>query len=339
MRILLIRFSSLGDILLTTPCVSLVKEHYPDSEIFFATKSQFSSLLSEHPDIDRVFSLREEDTIRSFAKKIRKHGPFDWVLDLHNSLRSRIVRTLIRKKNLCIYRKVYWKRWLLVHFKINLLPPHEPMTFRYMKALEPMGILPRKRPPYIALETSPNTEKMRVLSENKTMLAIAPGARWYTKTWPLDNFLKVSRTLINALGGNFVLVFVGGPEEKELGRKVEQTFQEYMDRNVFNLIGRLSIRETSMVLSYARLLLCNDSGLMHAAHGLNIPVLPLFLSTVPEFGFVPWGLGPDDIISPPLDCKPCDHKGLSRCPKKHFRCAELIQPEEVNSRVLKMLKK
>ncbi len=337
MRVLVIRFSSLGDILLTIPCVFLLREEYPKASIVFATKQTFSELLVAHNDIDQVLCLYRNESIFSFAKRLNNDGKFDLIIDLHNSLRSQILRLFLSKKKTLIYKKPYFKRWLLVFFKINRLPQNESVAFRYMKTLQPLGIQSRFIQSSFLRQTLNKTPKVITESKKKIMIAIAPGSRWYTKMWPLEGFLTVTKTLLARKHDDSIIIFLGGSEERYLGEKIEKEFVDELGKRVYNFIGTLSLLETSSVLSHARVLLCNDSGLMHMASALKVRVLPLFLSTVPEFGFLPIGLSLEDIISHPLGCKPCDHKGLKKCPQKHFHCAQLIRPEEVSQRLIKLL--
>ncbi len=342
-KILVIRFSSLGDILLTTPCVALLKKDYPNSEIYFATKSIFSILLTGNNDIKQVFSILENESIFSFAKRIRSKKTFDLVIDLHNSLRSQLLRLLLPINKILIYKKLYLRRWLFIFLKINLLPKNEPIAMRYMKVLKPLNIQPQfiniKLPHKMVIHKNISKRSKVIISQIKKnkIIAIAPGSRWYTKTWPIKKFIDVTKILMNIQLHEYIFVFMGGPDEKDLGEQVEKEMANNLGKRVFNLISKLSILESFYLLSNAKVLLCNDSGLMHAASALQIKILPLFLSTVPEFGFVPWNLTINDIISYPLKCKPCNHKGLKKCPKKHFKCAELIEPIEVSRRLIKLL--
>ena len=337
MCILVIRFSSLGDILLTIPCVSLLREKYPKAKIIFATKQIFSTLLIGHKHIDQVSSLSKHESIFSFAKRLKNDEKFDLIVDLHNNLRSQVLRLFLSKKKTLLYKKPYFKRWLLVFFKINLFAKNESVAFRYMQSLKPLKIHPRFIQSWLPKHTFDKIPKMITEAKKNTIIAIAPGARWYTKMWPLEGFFAVTKILLAQKHEHFIVIFLGGSEEKYLSEQIEKELADELEKRVYNFIGTLSLLETSSVLSYAKVLLCNDSGLMHMASMLKVKVLPLFLSTVPEFGFLPLGLSLDNIISHSLHCKPCDHKGLKKCPQKHFRCAQLIRPEEVSQRLLKLV--
>ena len=111
------------------------------------------------------------------------------------------------------------------------------------------------------------------------------------------------------------ILLLGGDEEKHLGCQLEEKFSDSMNKRMFNQIGKLSLEESAYLLSKSALLLCNDSGLVHVASAFKVRTVVIFLSTIPEFGFIPFGNYPQKIISKELECKPCDHKGLKRCPK------------------------
>ena len=345
MKILFIRFSSLGDIILTTPCLTLLKESFPSAEIFFATKSDFVEILKENKNIKEIICLNKKESLYSFVKKLRSHNKrkFDLVVDLHNSLRSRLICIVVAKNKVVRYKKPYLKRWLLVYRKINLLPKNFSVALQYMKTCECVGVHPRSIPPTVFYRSSPKTKKiLSLVQNNHKIIAIAPGSRWYTKTWPLNNFLIVTDMLLQQTDNNmnYTIIFLGSHQEKKpLSKTIENHFLHQMNKQVFNLIGQLSLAETFYIIKISNLLLCNDSGLMHAASAFNTKILPLFLSTVPEFGFVPIGLQPNDIMSKPLQCKPCNHKGLKKCPKKHFLCAWLIQPKDVITKIKRLLQK
>ena len=328
MKILVIRFSSLGDIILTTPCLRLLKEKYPNSKIYYAVKKKFSGILYKNPEINEVIPLTDRQGILSYSKKIRAKEKFDLVIDLHNSLRSKILSWRIKKKKILRYKKPYLKRLLLVYLKKNLFSDQESIALSYMRELKELSIEPRVTSSMVYAKKTKKTDRLLSMidkTKSKKIIVVAPGSHWYTKTWPLDRFIEVVHGLLDKTKSS--ILFLGGDEEKTLGHKLEREFST--NKRVFNQIGKLSLEESAYMLSQSGLLLCNDSGLMHIASAFKIKTVVLFLSTVPEFGFVPFGDYPKKIISKPLKCKPCNHKGLTKCPEKHFECANHISSGEV----------
>ena len=339
MKILVIRFSSLGDIVLTTPCVRLLKENYPDTEIYYAVKKKFAGVLYKNNDLTQTISLAEGESIFSYARQIRALGKFDLVIDLHNNLRSRLLLKIIRKKKLVKYKKPYFKRFFMVYFKKNFFRTQESIAFAYINLLKELGIKPRVVSPIVYTRASNKTNAIFLAfnrQKAKSMMAIAPGSSWFTKTWPLEKFMEVIQELL--ITTDVFILLLGGKEDEHLGDRLEEKFSNSMNKRIFNQIGKLPLEESAYLLSKSALLLCNDSGLMHIASAFKIKTIVIFLSTIPEFGFAPFGNYPKKIVSKKLECKPCDHKGLKRCPQKHFRCAWEISSQEVIASCLEFLK-
>ena len=174
------------------------------------------------------------------------------------------------------------------------------------------------------------------LGENQKILCVAPGARWYNKKWPSDYFVEVLGKILNDQP-SYKIVLLGGSDEKSDGEFIKRELDSFgLEDRVLDLCGLLNIHESAYVLSRSEVLLSNDSALVHIASAFKIRVLSLYLSTVPEFGFFPYG-EKSRYLSESLPCKPCNHKGLARCPKKHFKCAHLLSPTKVERELKLML--
>ncbi len=341
-KILIIRFSSMGDIILTTPCVALIRKHFPNAEITYATKSVFAELLFQNPNIDRLV-VYQNQTLRELARSIQPSTEqyFDLVIDLDNKLRSRLLNYYIKKKRCLRYKKPYLKRWMLVYFKINFFRKILSVAWQYMDTLKYLGIQPEFIKPQVAIR-KPNIfellNKKHDLSKN-ILISFAPGAKWFTKRWPLDKFIQVSEHLLNE--SKVVICFLGGGDEIQMKEKIDRKYMPALRKRkgkVYNLIGKLSLQETSFIISKSKIMLTNDSGLMHIASAFEVKIIALFLSTVAEFGFMPFGKeSQKKVISYSLSCKPCDHKGLNECPKQNFKCAEMITPKEVIKEIIQFL--
>ncbi len=325
MNILVIRFSSLGDIVLTTPVLRLVKEKYPDARLYYLTKKSFASVLEDNPSIDRVLLWEE-------ARKDKAHilwtQEYDYLLDLHSSLRSFLVRRRLKYQKKGVFHKPYWKRFLLVKFKKNTYKKSTSVVFRYMRTLEVMGIHPHYRAPFVS-PLRPMAQRLDGWSQNGETLAVAPGSRWFTKKWPAEYFEKFILDYIYRYPQSSVIL-LGGPDEVGECAAIHSHVRKKAGnkKQIYNFAGKLTIRETAYFLKYSGTFLTNDSGLMHIASAFPVRILALFLSTVPEFGFLPFTKN-KKILSVDLPCKPCDHKGLRRCPEKHFQCAYRILPGTV----------
>lgn len=329
-KILVIRFSSLGDVLLCTPILDVLRKNFPLTEIHFLTKKICSPILKNNPNINRLI-LYDGESPFYWRERIQKEG-YDFVVDLHNSLRSRLIRYCTFGVRFGIYHKPYFKRWVLIHLKKNLFeqpPPH--ITERYLGALKPLDIVEKsslpQRPTLIPVEEIPTAAEEFLRQDT---IAMAPGSRWFTKQWPPEYFARLIEGIWEYRPELQVLL-LGGKEEREIGNQILQSIPHERQAQLFNGIGEFSLDESFAVLAQCRLLVCNDSSLMHAATALpkEIPVVALFLSTVREFGFYPMGRHSIVLQAPKISCRPCDHKGLARCPKKHFRCGYELKPEQV----------
>lgn len=323
MNILVIRFSSIGDILLTTSVPFALREQYPDAKIVFLTKEAFVPLLKGHPAGIEVVGLKRKESISALRSRL---GKFHLVIDLHNSLRTRLLRLFMLSTPWRSLSKPYFKRWLLVRFKWNFFRKIERVRDRYLnvvfrdkKGHDFPGWVPQKKPKDEVLQTLPKGK----------ILAIAPGARWYTKQWPEEYYVEFLKKFLSE-EKKMSVVLLGGNDERLVTGKIAAALEN--NRRVVNMAGLLSLPESFWVLNKASLFLSGDSSLTHAASILEIPSVILFLSTVPEFGFEPFGKH-YRTVSADVACKPCDHKGLARCPRGHFQCAYLLHPELVENAV------
>ena len=326
MKILIIRFSSLGDILLTTPSLKLIRDQYPHAEITYVTKQKFSEALIFNSNIDHL-QLLNKQSLFSFVKEIQpnRKDKIDIVIDFHNSLRSRILTLLLSTNKVVRFKKKYIARWLLVFLKINVLRNMPSIALQYMQVLKKLSITPKQLPVQI-YHSKPDI----IFPYKKLYITIAPGATWYTKTWPIEYFINLTNKILNSTQVN--IVFLGGKNEISIKKIIEKNYQN--NDRVYDFIDTLNINETAYMISQSKILITNDSGLMHIASVFSTKIVALFLSTVPEFGFGPF-CSPNNftIISHSLKCKPCNHKGLNKCKTKKFECAHKITVDEVYSKV------
>ena len=332
MKILIIRFSSLGDIVLTTPVIAYLKNRNPKAIIHYVTKSTFKEILEENPYIDQLIELKD-NSIFSLARLMAKTDPaaYDIVFDLHNSLRSNLFTMLIKKRKIFRYKKPYLKRWFLVYFKKNLFKKIDEVPYLYIKEYK-ADLIKLKSP--VVVPVALEKKNLSGWNDKKITLAIAPGARWFTKKWPVENFINVIHQY-HSENPKTQIVLLGGKDEKDTSRAILAKMKH--KKNIYDFTGKLSIRESAFVLSKCKSLLTNDSGLMHVAAAFDTKIIALFLSTVPEFGFQPFTKN-KFVLSEKISCKPCDHKGLPKCPKKHFKCALHIKPDDVLNVLKKAMK-
>jgi len=326
-RILVIRLSSLGDILLTTPVLRVLREHCPAARIDFLTKAVYQDVLRANPCVDRLLLLEPQQGLKETLHRLRQTR-YDIVVDLQRTLRSCLLyRGLLAQRKLA-YTKRTVRRALLVHLGWNTLRAMTPVPELYMAPLRCLGIT-APLPPLEMHLTAESQEAMQAYLQQalpeglaRPLLAVAPGARWSTKRWPVERFAAVTHELAQTQGA--AVVVLGSAEDTQLAQELCQR----LSVPVLNSTGKLSLMHTAALLQQCHLLLSNDSGLMHMATALRVPVVAIFGPTVQEFGFYPFKACAQ-VISAEITCRPCSTKGSRRCPRGHHQCMQQVTVAQV----------
>ncbi len=301
-RVLCVRFSSIGDVLLTTPLLRAVKRRHPDAELYFVTKRSMAPLVENNPHLTAVVALEPGERITGLARRLRALEPTHG-LDLHGSLRSAALRLLVRTR-WSGYSKRKLARAALIAAKINLYGTHVPVPERYFEAAHAFDVQPDGQPPEFFLARETRERMAQWLSEHRLidrpLAAIAPGAAHATKRWPLDH-------CVTELGAGAV-----------------------------NAAGELTLQETGACLERAAVVVSGDTGVMHMATGVGTPVVALFGPTVEAFGFFPYQARAT-VVQRELACRPCSAMGTERCPLGHHRCLVDSVPDQVAAAVQKLV--
>ncbi len=319
MKVLLIRFSSLGDVVLATAAVEALAEDRPDVELHVLTKPAFREVFQGHPGVSKCLPWDPGEGLGALARRLRRER-YDWVVDLHATLRSRILRFLVPGSRWSVYRKGALRRRLAARLHRPGLLKAVHVVDRYIAALQPLGVRPVRRLPRMYPDDEACRGGERLLREGgwngrTPLVALAPGARWATKAWPEARW----RDLADAIRreGRGLPVVVGGEEDRELAGRI------LGDGPGIPLAGKTSILETAAVLDRCQVLVTNDSAPLHLATAVGTRVVALFGPTVPGFGFFP--LGPRDVVVElDLSCRPCSVHGAPICPVGHHGCLENI---------------
>ena len=310
-KILIIRLSSLGDILLTTPVIRALSKKYPDSQIDYVVRKQYSSSLRYNPLISSLY-LYEKEKVKNIKDQIRKMK-YDLVIDLQNNLRSRVLASGLKTK-VKRFKKPTFKKLLLVWTKINLLKDIKPIPVRYAEAaaltLDDNGL-----DLFIPENISPK------LDAGKKYIGICPGAKHFTKRWPEEYFVELGNKLN---GQEFTTVIFGGKDDRELCRVISSKIE-----NSINLCNNDNLLQTACDMKQCQRIICNDSGLMHTAIAVRAPITAIYGSSVREFGFIPYLSDNTILENNSLSCRPCSHIGKSSCPQLHFKCMKEIKPNTV----------
>ena len=321
-RILVIRLSSLGDILLTTPVLRVLREHCPAAHIDFLIKAAYQDVLRANPCVDRLLLWEPQQGLRETLRRLRQTR-YDIVVDLQRTLRSCLLYHGLLARRKLAYTKRTLRRALLVHLGWNTLRAMTPVPELYMAALRCLGIT-APLPPLEMHLTAESQEAMRAYLQQefpeglaRPLLAVAPGAHWFTKRWPVARFASVAQALAQAQQA--AVVVLGSAEDSLLAQELGQR----LSVPVLNSTGKLSLMHTAALLQQCHLLLSNDSGLMHMATALRVPVVAVFGPTVQEFGFYPFKASAQ-VVSAALACRPCSTKGSARCPRGHHQCMQQV---------------
>jgi len=329
LRILCVRFSSIGDVLLTTPLVRALHRRHPEAELYFVTKRAMAGLVIENPHLTRVIALRQNERIMDLAGQLRALAPTHG-LDLHGSLRSAALRWLVPCE-WSGYSKRKFARTALISTKINLYGQHVPVAERYFEAARATGldVEPDGGPPEFFLAPPARERIAQWLAQHgldtQPFAALAPGAAHATKRWPTRHWRSLADSL-SKLG--YGLVALGGPEDRELAAE--------LGPGVVNAAGEFSLQETGACLARARVLVSGDTGVMHMATGVGTRVVALFGPTVEPFGFFPHAKGAE-VLERDLGCRPCSAMGTEHCPLGHHHCLEEIFPDEVAAAVQRLV--
>lgn len=335
-KILILRLSSIGDIILTSPLVRAVREKFPNAQIDFLIKKEFADVMRYNPNINNLicFDKKEKNALKNLKQQIRNEK-YDWCIDIHKNLRTRLLKSGIPFTYKTQYNKQIFNRTLLVWFKINRFKNIKPAYLKYFEAVEKFGIqydgkgtevfVPKEISIKIKSELIANNYK-----DDKKLIVICPAASFLNKRWKSEGFAEVADYLIEK--HNAFVVFLGGKQDIELCEKTKNL----MKNNSVNFAGKFTLIESAALLKECNLCLTNDTGMLHLAQSQKKATVAIFGATVKELGYFPL---PEKsiVVEKDLPCRPCTHNGLNKCPKKHFKCMNDISVEDVKNAVDKIL--
>ncbi len=330
-KILIIRFSSFGDIVQCMSVVGFIKEEFPKAEIHWVCRKEFSQILSIHPLISKIWSLDRKAGFKgliNLGKSLRREK-FDFIYDAHSNIRSKVLfLMLFRKSNFIIRKKERFKRFLFFNFRMKVLPTPFKGMISFREPLRKWGITAFKEQNIkwdFPIEISEKIDK--ILSEyfaEKPIITLVPSAAWKLKRWPIGHWKK----LISLLK-EYKFVVLAGAEDAFCEEFVEQASER-----VLNLAGRLSLLESCYVIAKSDLVISADTGFLHFADLMHVKTLALLGPTA--FGF-PTG-ETVKILQVPLKCRPCTKDGRGRCSQKiHQKCMIDITPESVAKEVRQVI--
>lgn len=316
-KFLIIRFSSIGDIVLTSPVVRCLKTQFPDAEIHYLTKKRNVDLLQANPYIDKIHLL--SDSLPETIQELKAEN-YDFVIDLHNNLRSLRVKLALHTKSFS-FNKLNLRKFFLTRLKLNLMPEAH-IVDRNMETLSHFSITNDG----VGLQHFiPEEDEFSIdaLPENfrKGYVALVLAGTYFTKRMPAAKY----KSLITGIEYPFVLL--GGKSERSLADEI----RSWGTNNVADFTGKLRFNQSASLVKNAQLVISNDTGLMHIAAAFHKKILSVWGNTTPELGMYPYlpGSGSQMLEVKGLNCRPCSKLGYHECPQKHFRCMNEIQEDDI----------
>jgi ADP-heptose:LPS heptosyltransferase len=316
-KFLIIRLSSIGDIVLTTPVIRCLKQQVEEAEVHYLVKERFFPVIAANPYIDKIHVYR--GSLRQTIRELKEED-FHYIIDLHHSLRSKLIKFRLRVLALT-FRKLNFRKWILVRFHRNCLPDIH-IVDRYLETVRLFDV--RNDGKGLDYYIPPGEEVAPGIlpdSFKQGYIVFVIGAMHATKRLTTGKITAICREI------SAPVILLGGPGEKDEGEHIAIAAGPH----VFNGCGAYSINQSASLLKQARLVITHDTGLMHIAAAFHKKILSIWGNTVPAFGMYPYLPDPASRMFEinGLPCRPCSRIGYSRCPKRHFKCILQISDQEV----------
>lgn len=327
-RILIIRFSSIGDIVLTTPVIRCLKQQVPGAEIHFLTKENYQSIVNSNPYVDKVQVLGNSWEMMLHQLKDAR---YDYVIDLHHNLRTLRIKNALKHAKHFSFNKLNIQKWLLTALKINILP-NVHIVDRYLDTVKSLGVVNDGQGlDYFYPEEDRIKDTDLPMSHIHGFVGVVIGAALNTKKLPVDKLRELCAAI------PYPVVLLGGPEDKANGEDIASSDPI----KIYNSCGKYRLHESADLVQRAKLIITHDTGLMHIAAAFKKPIISIWGNTVPRFGMGPY-YGDAEVKNDiaevlHLSCRPCSKIGYDKCPKEHFRCMENQDLEKIQQLVQQYL--
>lgn len=306
-KILVIRFSSIGDIVLTSPVVRCLKQQVQGAEIHYLTKELYKEILESNPYISKIYTIQED--VLEVIKELQQEK-YDYIIDLHDNIRSHQI-TAVLKTKFYRYNKQRLKRFLLIQFKIDLL--HSHVVDRYFFAVKKLNVInDGKGLNYFISEKDEITPAKLPFTHIAGFGVIVVGAKHFTKQIPKEKLEQLCKDI------SIPIILLGGKEDAYLGMQLE-----VIDKfKIYNACGNYTINQSASIIKRAKWVITPDTGMMHIAAAFNKRIISVWGGTEKRLGFTPYNNHANSAIieNTKLSCRPCHKHGLDACPKGHFKC-------------------
>lgn len=321
-KFLVVRFSSIGDIVLTTPVVRHLKQQVEDAEIHYLTKSAYAPLLESNPYIDHIHSF--DGDLKGCLATL-KNEKIDYIIDLHHNLRSSRIKYGLKRYDFSVH-KLNWKKWLYVTFKIDRLPDRHMVD----RNLDTISSFIEERDNKGLDYFIPEKDEVDIHSLpapfRNGYVGLSIGAQHETKKLPLKSLVELCQKL------DYPIIILGGPGDRQVGEEIVSSLE---GKDILNGCGQYNIHQSASLVRQSKVLITHDTGLMHIGAAFQKKIISIWGNTVPRFGMYPYRADPssEQFEVNNLPCRPCSKIGHDKCPKRHFKCMMDQDLDQISNRV------
>jgi ADP-heptose:LPS heptosyltransferase len=315
LKILVIRLSSMGDIIYTTPIVRCLKLQLPNAEIHFLTKSAFKYIYEGNPYLDKLLLLQERlnDTIREIQSE-----KYDYLIDLHNNLRTSIIK-LKTGIPASTFKKQPFQKWLYLKFKWNFISKKH-LVERYMETVAFLGVKNDEQPINYYLKQQYQLPDLLPATHLPRFIVFIIGATHFTKRMPNKKVASICNDI------DLPVVLLGGTDVQANGDMIAS----FTGKKIYNACGKLTLDQSVFILTKAERIIGFDTGLTHIAEAFDRPIASIWGSTKPDLvGVAPYHVKDAEVVEIDLHCRPCSKFGLEKCPLGHFKCMHDIPNQQI----------
>jgi heptosyltransferase-2 len=308
-KILVLRFSSIGDIVLTTPVVRCLKQQIPNAEVHIATKAAFANIWENNPYVDKIFKL--EKSTSALIKQL-KEEQYDEIIDLHHNLRTYRIAWALGKP-VKRFNKLNIRKWVRVNWKWKILPKTH-IVDRYLQTVKHLKIKNDKKglDYFLADKDIVSIPEKFPEAFHSNYVAIAIGAQHATKRIPEEKMIEIIGKI------PYAVMLLGGKGDKDFGDTIVKKFPDRKD--IINTAGQFSLNQSASLVQQCHYLVTPDTGLMHIGAAFKKRIVAVWGNTIPGFGMEPYLTEHVNWEVKNLYCRPCSKIGHNKCPKGHFRC-------------------
>lgn len=326
MKFLIIRFSSIGDIVLTTPVVRCLRKKFPDAQIHYLTKQSFASIVLTNAYINKVHVFK--DDMDAIIEELKKEN-FDYIIDLHHNLRTLRIKQVLKKIKSFSFNKLNIQKWVFVNFKINIMPDKH-IVDRYMETVKSLGVVNDGLGlDYFIQDKDVVDQKDIPISHLHGYIGIVIGAAHNTKKLPVHKLKELCSNI------NHPIILLGDKEDYSNATQISSVDPI----KIYNACGKYNLNESADLVRRAKLIISHDTGLMHIAAAFKKDIISVWGNTVPSFGMYPYKTNYEIFGVNKLWCRPCSKIGYDKCPLGHFKCMKKISIDGIVNHVNILLRK